>query len=497
MSNVAPLFPESEQEVGARVEQALLGALLLSPRRALAALPIDFSPEHYLDPLHKEIHETIVALDKPDVLTVCAAMGGSAEERSYLASLLTCALSDSPVEYARRVTESYLRREVEGVFSKAVAMLARPPTEVAASAVIQTVMAGMDGLLSGASVSRRGKMLDEAMDAAIEQAGRAARGEAELGLSTGMSSVDRVIGFLDPATFIVLAARPGMGKTALACQWAINVARQCKQDGRGGVLGISLEMPAEKLGRRILSEASRIGIQDLRRGNITGRTDKLTKARFDLGGLPMFIEDAGGQSIAMIRQKARTAARKFRGLRMIWVDHLQIVKPEDADRRNGGTQAIGAISNALRDLSKEFDCPVLALSQLSRDLLKRDDKRPNLGDLRQAGDIEQDADVVAFIHREEAFLSKGAPPRNTGENEDKYQKRTDAWQEALQRCRGKAELIAEKVREGEPKTVPLLWDGATTSFSEPPTQLAMQQIDLADWRDEFYGNDLDRGGPNG
>jgi len=484
VSNVAPLFPENHEPCIA-VEQALLAALLYAPKRALADLPEGFTSAHYLDPFHRDIHETIVAADgRADTITIAAIVANTPEESSYVSSLLA-----SPFEprsagiYANVITEAFLRREIEDVFKKAGAMLARPSGEHPAAAVIQTVVGGLDGLISGAHTIRRGRSFDQAMDEAIEQAGRAYRGELLAGVSTGMPTVDDVIGTLDPATFYVLAARPGMGKTGLACGWAVRIARQCKEEGRGGVLGLSLEMSAEKLARRTLAEHTRIPVKDIQRGKLDGRVEQLQAARFALGGLPLWIEDAGGQNIATIRQKARAATRRFGKLRLLWVDHLQIVEQEAVDRRNGGTQAIGHISNGLRELSKEFDCPVLALSQLSRDLLKRDDKRPNLGDLRQSGEIEQDADVVMFVHREEMYLGTSQPPRNVGEKDEKYETRVADWQKAVDRQRGQAELICAKVRDGDPRTIKLLFDGPTTSFREPQLNTDVPPADLMDWHD--------------
>jgi replicative DNA helicase len=310
-----------------------------------------------------------------------------------------------------------------------------------------------------------------------------------------MPSVDEALGGLENGTFNILAARPGMGKTALAVQWAIHIARQCLDDaaagrGKAGVAMFSLEMSATALGRRALAEVSRISVVDLKRGRIAGRIPALTEARHKLAGLPIQIEDAGGQNLVAIRQKCRAMQRKWGRVALIAVDHIQIVKPDDADRKNGNTQAVGRVSNMLRDLSKEFDCPVLCLSQLSRGLLQREDKRPNLGDLRQAGDIEQDADAVMFVHREEALLPKSPPPKGAAETDVKWQKRVDAFEDAKERSRGKAELICEKVRDGEPRTVHLLFDGPTTSFSEPKEKVfAAARTSLSDWRDSYFEND--------
>jgi replicative DNA helicase len=465
--------------------------MLCNAAKVISLLPPAFSPEHYLLPIHRAIHETIVGLDAPDPITVAAAMGADQNDRAYLAQLVAGMVSIvSAPDYARVISEAHHRREVRAVASEMLEQTNYGSADFPASGIATAALTKLDALLSGTTGYSKGISLDKALDVALEHAGKAARGEVAAGRSTGMRQVDQLIGGLEDGTYIVLAARPGVGKTALACQIAVNVARQAKEEKSGGVLGFSLEMPAWKLARRVLAEASRVSITDLRDGKIDGRVPQITAARSSLAGLPMFVEDAGGQNIVAMRQKARGAIRRYGRLALIFVDHIQIVKPEDADRRQGNTQAVGRISNALRDLSKEFECPVLALSQLSRDLLKRDDKRPNLGDLRAAGDIEQDADVVVFLHREEMFLSKKPPVKSSGETEEKHEKRVFAWREAIERWRGKAELIAEKVRDGEPRAIDLNFEHGTTSFSEIIADNSpAPQGNLEDWRDTFHADD--------
>ena len=491
-ANVFPLHaardPLLVQDKIIFTEQALLGSLLMNSVRGLPTLPETFSASHYLDGYHRDIHEAIVALGSgADALTVGQALGSIQEHSKYLASLTAAGSWMMAAEYARSVTEAHYRRELMTLFQHGLDD-AREGSSIdkPAASIIAVAMAQLDALITGTQNYTAGRTLDAALDEALDATGRAARGEILAGRSTGMPSVDEVIGGLENGTFNVLGARPGMGKTALACQWAIAVARKCKEDREGGVLGFSLEMKATALARRILAEASRISVVDLKRGRVDGRLEQLSRVRHELAGLPLFVEDAGGQNIATIRQKARAAQRRYGRLALIWVDHIHIVKPDEIDRRNGGTQSVGRISNALRDLSKEFDCPVLALAQLNRSLLGRDDKRPNLGDLRAAGDIEQDADTIAFLHREEAYLSKSEPNRLTGESTEKHEERKRAWDEAKERARGKAELIFEKVRDGATKTLDLRFDGETTSFSEPHAEPHYaQQTKLDDYSDKY------------
>jgi replicative DNA helicase len=476
----------------AQLEAALIGALIANPRAGVAKLAPGFSSDHYNDPLYKSVHDVIVAEGNGEPLFLKQALAIEGEDFEHLVACVTGMVGMVGITtYSAAITEAFHRRQCIAIAESMLDDLRKGHLEFPATAVINSAVMRLDAVAGGTHNYGAGSSLDKALDSALEATTRAHHGELILGRSTGMPTVDEVIGGLENGTFNVLAARPGMGKTALACQWAVHIARGCKTAGEGGVLGFSLEMSRTALARRILSEASRVSVVDLKRGRIDGRIEQISRARRELAGLPVWIEDAGGQNLVAIRQKCRGAQRRYGKLALIWVDHIQIVKPDDIDRRNGATQAVGRVSNTLRDLSKEFDCPVLCLSQLSRNLLSRDDKRPNMGDLRQSGDIEQDADTVMFVHREEALLSKSEPEPIQSETDKKYEARVDAWRQARERCRGKADLIFEKVRDGEPKTIQLRFDGPTTSFSEPPkTQHhSAGTPSLMEFHDRFEAND--------
>ena len=248
--------------------------------------------------------------------------------------------------------------------------------------------------------------------------------------------------------------------SALGWQWAIAAARQGI-----GVLAVSLEMSAVQLGRRALSVTANVPLWKLKRGRHQLDAEALMRAQKELAGLPLSIEDGAGFTPAVITMKAR-AAHKRHGLGLIMVDHLHIVRPEDADMRLGPTHATGVVSLAMKRMAKEFRCPVLLLAQLSRAVEGRDDRRPTLPDLRQSGSIEQDADTASFIYRPEYHLPKSAPERKDGETSEKHQSRVKDWYDAKDRLAGKAELIIDKVRDGAACSIPLRFDGQTTSFAE-------------------------------
>ena len=495
MAEPIPLFAQPDTDPIVAIEQHLVGALLQNAAKALPSLPRSFSTLHYKDEILRDIHEAVAEMGAGVLEVIARGIPGA--DAAYLSGLMVgCPTWTAAPQYAEAISDAYHRRGLLDIAANITAQAQSVTKDMPAEAIAQQALAALDAQISRTERHQPGRSLDTALDAALEHAQRASRGDLVAGRSTGMPTVDNAMGGLENSTFIILGARPGVGKTALAVQWAVNNARQCKLDGIGGVLGFSLEMSATQLARRVLAEAARVSVTDLKRGRIDGRVDRLVQARHQLAGLPLWIEDAGGQGLPAIRQKTRAAMRRFGKLALIWVDHIQIVAPEEVDRRQGATQAVGRVSNALRDLSKEFDCPVLCLSQLSRGLLQRDDKRPNLGDLRQAGDIEQDADVVMFLHREEMFLSKTEPAPTKGEKEEKHQARIEKWLADKQKVKGKAELLLEKVRDGAPTTLNLNFNAETTSFAEPMKQSSFGNIpsNLSDWDDRYLAGDMPPGG---
>jgi replicative DNA helicase len=436
VSNVTPLFPPYGEDTPANTlrappqnvlaEQALLGGVL-SNNRALTAIEQFLKPEHFIDPVNARIYKVIQRLVAQGSIADPITLKGDLENSGvlddcggteYLAALISGTVSiANATDYARVIRDAWIRRSMVDGLAAVTELCYAPPDGGVAEIVAQAeILMAIVGENAGSAIERRGQLLDAALDEALAHADRASRGEITPGRSTGMASIDEAIGGLEDSTLFVLAGRPGSGKSALGMQIAVAVARACQEQivagGDPAGVGIfSLEMSAMALGRRALAEVSRVSVRDLKRGNIEGKTENLARARKHLAGLPLLIEDAGGQRLTAIRRKCRAMQRRWGRIALILVDHMHIVVAEEEDRRNGSTQAIEHISGTLRDMSKEFRCPVLALAQLSRALLSRDDKRPNLGDLRQSGAIEQDADIVAFVHREEMFLGKGEPPQ--------------------------------------------------------------------------------------
>lgn len=360
-------------------------------------------------------------------------------------------------EYAQAVLDAAARRYLIEVGEDVVtrARLGEPPEQIAARAAL-----AIERLSMGSAASQQ-STLDQAIDAALAAMERARNGKTA-GISFGFKSFDLRLGGLEPGMVYVLAGRPGMGKSSVGHQIAMNAAR-----AGHGVLELSLEMSATQLGRRTLSTAAGVPIERMKTGKISlAEADRIVCASKELYGLPLTIDDTAGQSPAVIAAKARAARRKHGGLGLVMIDHLHLLRAEDADARHGGTWSVERASATMLQIAKDSECPVLLLAQLNRGVEARDDKRPTLSDLRQSGAIEQDAYAVGFVYRAEYYLRGGIPEKQLGEIDAKFNRRVDEWQQQTAQAHGKAELIWAKVRDGEPGTDILTFDGPTATFGE-------------------------------
>ena len=446
-------------------EQALLGALLAN-NKALDRCGT-LLPEHFADPVHGRIFQRIAQrigggqiADAVSLKTdfegagILDELGGT----RYLAQLLgaTVAIINA-TEYAATVRDCWARRELIELGTAMVnSAFGNDPGQTAAqiareAAVLIDQVGARDGI-------DRSVSLDRAIDQAVEAMDRAG---ALAGISSGFDCIDRRLRGLEPGLVYVIAGRPGMGKSAIAWQIAINCARVGV-----GVLALSLEMSATQLGRRALATASRVSLGRLKAGGLDIlQGEAVVQARKELLGLPLTIDDTAGQTPAQIAAKARAARRKH-GLGLVLIDHLNLMRAEESDARHGGTWATERASATVLQMAKDCECPVLLLAQLNRGVEGREDKRPGLSDLRQAGAIEQDAYAVGFVYRPEYYLS-GEPERRAADTEAKHADRVTNWEADRERLRGQAELIWAKVRDGESGTDKLTFHGPTATFGEP------------------------------
>ncbi len=307
------------------------------------------------------------------------------------------------------------------------------------------------------------------MKIALDMAANAFQRDGKLsGISSGLRDLDSKMGGLQRSDLIILAGRPGMGKTSLATNIAYNIARayqpETKADGtitaaNGGVVGFySCEMSAEQLATRILAEQTRIASSMIRRGGINQQEfEKIRDYTIELEHLPLYVDETGGLSISQLTARARRLKRQ-KGLDVIVVDYIQLLQGSGKRGNDNRVQEVTEITTNLKALAKELNVPVIALSQLSRQVESRDDKHPQLSDLRESGSIEQDADVVLFVYREEYYLQNKEPKPGTPEHEK--------WKLDMELAHGKAEVIIAKQRHGPTGTVPLQFEGQYTRFSD-------------------------------
>ena len=283
------------------------------------------------------------------------------------------------------------------------------------------------------------------------------------GIVSGFSDLDNMLGGLQNSDLIILAGRPSMGKTALATNIAFNASKYfAKEEENGSVVMFSLEMSAEQIGLRILAEQSKIPSDKLRKGELNEKDSlELSNTYNEINSLNFFFDDSPNLTVSELRSKLRRYKNNY-NIKLVVIDYLQLIKPEG--NRDNRVNELSEITRNLKQLAKEFDIPVISLSQLSRQVESRDDKRPLLSDLRESGSIEQDADVVMFIYRESYYLQRNEPTRGADETQDSYQKKHDSWKERNEAVFNKAELIIAKQRNGPTGKIELYFDDKYTKF---------------------------------
>ena len=460
------------------VEQALLGAMLVD-NQAIERASAILRPEHFYDPLHGRLYEVMLAqFEKGGMvitpLTLHAAMkadpglvevGG----HGYLAGLAQAAPALPNVrDYAQILHDLAVRRALIHIGEDIVNTAYEAPHDNPPKAQIETAE---KALYAVAETSRYGEgAIDfaESLRLAVESAEKAqARGGRISGVPSGFADLDSLLGGLQPSDLLILAARPGMGKSALATNIAFHSARMWLQDIEAGaevprgapVLMFSLEMAAQQLSARILSEQTEIEMWKIRNGKFSeSEWEKFVLTMQDLSTLPLYIDDTGGISIAQIAARSRRLKRE-KQIGLIIVDYLQLI--EASRRAENRVQEITEVTKGLKTLAKELNVPVLALAQLSRGVDARDDKRPVLSDLRESGSIEQDADVVMFIFREEYYLKTREPEPGSPEHAK--------WLEKMERVHRRAEVLVEKHRHGATNRIELFFDDRFTRFSNLAT----------------------------
>ncbi len=458
-------------------EQALLGALLYD-NEIYHRVSAIVEAKHFYNPVHVRIYETAARLIEVGKLADAIVLKNrfSQDEtlvdiggEEYLANLLMHAPSGAAApEYAKMIFDLAMRRELIRLGGDISKVAADPDSEQDAREQITEAESQLYSLAEVGAVQGGFQTFKQAMIKSIEMASAAYSRDGNLsGTATGLVDMDRQLGGFHRSDLIILAGRPSMGKTALATNIAFYAAKKFKEEktetgvskaADGARVGFfSLEMSSEQLATRILAEQSGVPSHKIRRGDITAEEYELVRDSADeISNIPLHIDDTGGISIGQLSARARRLKR-MTGLDMIVVDYLQLLTGGKAMKASDGrVQEVSAITQGLKALAKELDIPVLALAQLSRQVEARDDKRPQLSDLRESGSIEQDADVVMFVFREEYYKARTEPSEGT---EDHLK-----WQEDMDRLMGKAEVIVGKQRHGPIGTIKLSFNANITKF---------------------------------
>lgn len=458
-------------------EQALLGAILVN-NLAHNRVSEFLQPEHFADAVHGRIFDACTKLIERGQVANPVTLKGVFDQDAelediggaqYLARLAASSVTIiNAADYGRIIFDLFLRRELIGLGEEVVNDAYAPDLEVDAPAQIEGAEQKLFDLATTGQYEGGFSPFSKTLTSAIDMAEAAHKREGKLvGIATGFADIDRLLGGLHPSDLVVLAGRPSMGKTALATNIAFHAAQACKfetdEQGRkkvvdGGVVGFfSLEMSAEQLATRILAEESLVPSEKLRKGDLKQEEFlKVVKASQKLSEVPFFIDDTPALSVAALRTRARRLKRT-QDLSLIVVDYLQLLRPAAGHVPDNRVQEVSEITRGLKALAKELNVPVLALSQLSRAVEQRDNKRPQLADLRESGAIEQDADVVMFIYREEYYLSRQEP-------DDEQSTKHAEWEERIMKVRHIADIIVAKQRNGPIGNVKLVFIGEMTKF---------------------------------
>ena len=470
-------------------EQALLGAILVN-NEALARVSEFLLADHFFEPLHQRIFAHALKLIERQQIANPVTLRPFFEQDpamveiggpSYLARLAANAVTIiNAGDYGRAIYDLAMKRELIQVGEEIVNTAYEADIDSSAEDQIQAAEGKLFNLAEAGTRDGGLMPFSHGLTEAIHAAERAFKSDGKLtGVTTGLVDLDQKLGGLHRSDLLILAGRPSMGKTALATNIAFNAARAARfeKDAQGRTITsegavvafFSLEMSAEQLAMRMLSEQSRITSEKIRRGQLT--TDEfhhLVSAAQEVQRLPLYIDDTPGITISALRTRCRRLKRQA-GLGLVIVDYLQLVNPSGKSRTDNRVGELSEITRGLKMLAKELDVPVIALSQLSRQVENREDKRPQLADLRESGTIEQDADVVMFVFREEYYLMRREPREGTPEHA--------AWQDEMEKVHNLAEVILGKQRHGSIGIVKLRFDPSLTLFQNLAREDYLPDVD--------------------
>jgi replicative DNA helicase len=462
-------------------EQALIAAILTN-NLAYEKVGEFLRPDHFYNPVFGKIYSAICTViergQKADSITLrhffssdpeIMELGGS----DYLAQLAGSYVSIiNAADYGHTIHDLHLRRALVDIGTQTVNDAFDGDVETTAMNQVEEAEQRLFKLATTGDVRGGFVSLKEGLHKARAMAEAAHKRDTHItGVTTRLRDLDHKLGGLQPSDLVILAGRPSMGKTALATNIAFNAARAFAQsEGKeGAVVGFfSLEMSSEQLSTRLLSEFVRIPSNDIRRGQIRAEQfDEIVEGIKQMEQTPLYIDDTPALSVAALRTRARRMKRSAHGLGLIIIDYLQLMQGSGSKSSSENrVLEVSEITRGLKALAKELNVPIMALSQLSRKVEERDDKRPQLADLRESGAIEQDADVVMFVFREEYYLSRSEPTQHQNETREKFETRYAEWQQKAGTVHNVAEAIIAKQRHGPIGTVKLHFEGQFTRFSD-------------------------------
>ncbi len=453
-------------------EQALLGALLVD-NRVLENVGDLVRPEQFFAPVHQRIYDAIIKLvdrgQNADPITLkpyfekdaeLEERGGAQYLQDLAASVVTII---NAANYARFIRDMAMRRDLITVGTDLVNNAFESDIDSSAIECLEEAEAKLFQMSEGGTGERGFITMRDATAVAVELAEKAFKSDGRVtGVTTGLRDLDKKLGGLQPSDLVILAGRPSMGKTALATTLAFNAADAFRRSGgkEGAIVGFfSLEMSADQLATRLLSDLAEISGDRIRRGEFTKEDfHRLAEQSGHLAQVPLYIDDTAALSITAVRTRARRMKRKH-GLGLLVVDYLQLLRGTGSKQSENRVLEVSEITRGLKAIAKELAIPVIALSQLSRAVESREDKRPQLSDLRESGSIEQDADVVMFVYREQYYLEREKP------NEEDAAK-IETWQRKMSNVHNVAEAVIGKQRHGPIGIVEMYFDAQYTRFKD-------------------------------
>ena len=478
ISDPAQVAPTPSLPANIEAEAALLGAMMLD-NRLVEDVGMKLKSHHFHEAVHGRIFDAILKLTDRNMVAnpvtlrpMFEADEGMKEVGGpgYLATLTgSGATLIAAKDFAQQIYDLALLRSLIGVGRDMVESALDTSEEVAPLEQIEKAESELYKVAEEGGAEGKAQSFAEATKEALRTAEKALNSGGHLsGVTTGLEGLNAKMGGLHKSDLIIVAGRPGMGKSSLATNIGFAAAKRfmqdvedgidAKQSAGAGVALFSLEMSADQLATRILAEQSGISSESLRMGKISKQEFReLARAAADLETLPLYIDDTPGLTIAALRARARRLKRQ-KGIGLVIVDYLQLLQGTGRNGSDNRVNEISEISRGLKQLAKELDVPVIGLSQLSRAVEQREDKRPQLSDLRESGSIEQDADIVLFIYREDYYLAAKQPAEDHPE--------FATWQEEMGRVYGRAEVIVAKQRHGATGKVRLRFDSRITKFSD-------------------------------